>query len=586
MTGSMDNAEIARAFELLGDLLEIQGESAFKVGAYRRAAETIVGLSEPLATIRDRDGLGRIPGVGKAITSKIGELLDGGAMKALDEAERKTPRGVAELLAVPGIGPKRAQRLHAELGVDSLADLRVALEDGRAGGLLGAGETKRIAQGLATLRADDDGRLPLGSARELALDLIGQLREAAPGIERIEIAGSARRFRETVGDLDIVAAADDPEAVVAAFVALTGVSRIESRGPTRCRVQLTRGIAADLWVLPPKHWGALLFHVTGDKYHDIRVRDLAIARGGRLSEYGYTEGDDITTFATEEEVYAHFGMQVIPPPMRSGGDEIDLALKGKLPQVLTLGDLRGDLHCHTEWSDGHATVREMAIAARDRGHEYLAITDHSRGLAIANGLTPERLREQRREIDRVNDELAPFRVLQGIELEVRADGSLDLPDDVLAELDLVVAALHSSLGQERERLTERALTAIRHPLVDVLAHPTGRIVGGRPGGDFDMDRLYAEAAMTGTVLEIDGEPDRLDLRDTHARAAIAAGCTLSVDSDAHAPDGLDNQTYGVGVAQRAWVSPDRVLNTLPLDELLGRLKRNRADKTRDSLPSS
>lgn len=574
MAGSMDNAEIAGAIGLLGDLLEIQGESAFKVGAYRRAAETIVGLSEPLASIRDRDGLGTIPGVGKAITSKIGELLDGGTMKALEEAERKTPRGVAELLTVPGIGPKRAGRLYAELGVDDLAALRVALEDGRAEGLLGAGEAKRIAQGLSTLHGDDDGRLPLGTARELAMDLIRQLRDAVPGIERIEIAGSARRFRETVGDLDIVAAADDPEAVVAAFVALRGVSRVESRGPTRCRVQLTGGFAADLWVLPPRHWGALLFHVTGDKYHDIRVRDLAIARGGRLSEYGYTQGDELTTFATEEEVYAHFGMQVIPPPMRAGGDEIDLALNGRLPDVVTLDDLRGDLHCHTEWSDGHATVREMALAARQRGHAYLAITDHSRGLGVANGLGPERLREQRREIDRVNAELAPFRVLQGIELEVKADGSLDLPDDVLAELDIVVAAIHSSLNQERDRLTERALTAIRHPLVDVLAHPTGRIVGGRPGGDFDMGRLYAEAARTGTVLEIDGEPGRLDLRDTHARAAVAAGCTLSVDSDAHAPAGLDNQTYGVGVAQRAWVTPDKVINTLPLGEILKRLKHN------------
>ena len=576
MPRTMTNAEIAGAIGLLADLLEIGGESAFRVGAYRRAVEAIDQLSEPLTAIREQGELESIPGVGKAITAKIGELLDTGAMAALERAAKTVPKGVAELLAVPGIGPKRARRLYDEIGVDGLVALRAALEDGRAGKVLGAGEIARISRSVAGMAADgDDGRLPLGDARRLGLDLIAQLREAETGIERIELAGSIRRVRETVGDLDIVAAADDPAAVVTAFVGLRGVDRVESRGPNRCRVILTGGFAADLWVLPGEHWGALLFHVTGDKYHDIRVRDIAIARGGRLSEYGYTKGDRTTTFATEEEVYAHFGMQVIPPPMRAGGDEIDLALKGKLPRVLTLDDLRGDLHCHTDWSDGHATIREMAFAARERGHEYLAITDHSRGLAIANGLTPERLREQRQEIDRVNEELAPFRVLQGIELEVKADGSLDLPDDVLADLDIVVAALHSSLGQERERLTERALTAIRHPLVDILAHPTGRIVGGRPGGDFDMDRLYAEAASTGTVLEIDGEPGRMDLRDTHARAAVAAGCTLSVDSDAHDPAGLDNQTYGVGIAQRAWVPPDRVLNTLPLEELLGRLKRNR-----------
>ena len=576
MAGKVTNVEIAGAFQLLGDLLEIQGESAFKTGAYRRAAETIAGLSEPLTTIRDRGELGKIPGVGKAIASKIGELLDGGTMKALVQAEAKTPRGVAQLLAVPGIGPKRARRLHDELGVGDLDALRVALDDGRAEKLLGSGETKRIAQGLGTLVDGTEGRIPLGDARRLGGELIAQLREAGPAIERVELAGSVRRFRETVGDLDIVAAADDPEAVVAALAGLPSVERVESRGPTRCRVQLLSGFAADLWVLPPPHWGALLFHVTGDKYHDIRIRDIAIARGGRLSEYGYTEGDRLTPFATEEEVYAFFDMQVIPPPMRAGGEEIDLALRHALPRVLTLGDLRGDLHVHTEWSDGHATVREMALAARDRGYTYLAITDHSRGLAVANGLGPERLRDQRAEIDRVNAELAPFRVLQGVELEVKADGSLDLPDDVLAELDIVVAAVHTGLGQERERLTERALAAIRHPLVDVLAHPTGRIVGGRPGGDFDLDRLYAEAAATGTVLEIDGDPGRMDLRDTHARAAVVAGCTLSVDSDAHAPDGLANQLYGVGIAQRAWVTPDHVLNTLPLDELLGRLKRNRS----------
>ncbi len=576
MVRTMTNAEIAGSIGLLADLLEIQGESAFRVGAYRRAVEAIENLSEPLLTIRERGELEAIPGVGHAIAAKIAELLDTGAMRRLTEVEVEIPPGVAELLAVPGIGPKRARRLHAELGIDGLDALRGALDDGRAEKVLGSGEVKRIKRSVEGLPgAKDDDRLPLGEARRLGLDLIAQLRDAVPGIERIELAGSVRRVRETVGDLDLVAAAAEPEAIVAAFVALKNVARIESRGPTRCRVILTNGFATDLWVLPPQHWGALLFHVTGDKYHDIRIRDLAISRGGRLSEYGYTERDHVTAFATEEEVYAHFGMQVIPPPMRSGGDEIDLALKGKLPRVLTLKDLKGDLHCHTAWSDGHATVREMALAARERGHEYLAITDHSRGLAIANGLTPERLREQRQEIDAVNEELAPFRVLQGIELEVKADGSLDLPDDVLAELDIVVAALHSSLGQERERLAERALMAIRHPLVDILAHPTGRIVGGRSGGDFDMDRLYAEAAATGTILEIDGDPGRMDLRDTHARSAIAAGCTLSVDSDAHAPEGLDNQRFGVGIAQRAWVTPDRVINSLPLNELLGLLKRNR-----------
>ena len=572
--GTMDNAAIAAELELLGDLLQIQGESAFKVGAYRRAAEGITGLSESLAAIRARGGLDDVPGVGKAIAAKIGELLDTGTMKALQRAEAETPRGVAELLTVPGIGPKKTKRLYDEAGIAGLDALRDALDDGRATAILGAAEARRAARSLSAER-EGDGRLPLGQAREIGLGLIAQLHAAAPEIREIALAGSVRRFQETIGDLDIVAAADDPEAVVAAFLALDSVAQVEMRGPTRCRVTLQSGFAADLWVLPPQHWGALLFHVTGNKYHDIRIRDMAIARGGGLSEYGYTEGDHLTPFAHEDEVYTLFGMQPIPPPMRVGGEEIDRALAGTLPDVVTLADLRGDLHCHSTWSDGHASVRDMGRAAKARGHRYLCITDHSRGLGIANGLTPERLREQRHEIDAANAELDGITILQGVELEVKADGSLDLPDDVLAALDLVIAAVHTGLNQDRDKLTARMLNAIRHPLVDIIAHPTGRLVGGRPGGDFDMDAIYAAAAETGTVLEIDGDPSRLDLRDTHARAALAAGCTLSIDSDAHAPDGLANQLYGVGVAQRAWATPDRILNTLPVAGVKKRLKRNR-----------
>lgn len=569
------NAAIAEAFGLLADLLEIGGESAFRVRAYRRAAETLGEIPEPLAAIRDRGELKQVPGIGPAIASKIEDLLDTGHMRQLEEVKARVPEGVAGLLGVPHVGPKRAGRLFAELGVGGLADLRAALDDGRVDALLGAGEARRIAQGLARVEAGGDGRVPIGVASALARDLLSALRQAAPGIVRAEPAGSLRRGQETVGDLDLVAAAEQPEAVVAAFVALPGVDRVEGQGPTRARVILAGGMAADLWVLPPSHWGALLVHVTGDQHHDIRLRNLAIDRGGRLSEYGYAEGERLTPFATEEEVYAFFGMQPVPPPMRHDAGEVELALAGELPAVVARGDLRGDLHAHSEWSDGRGSLREMALAARDRGHAYLAITDHSRGLAVANGLDADRLRAQRREIDRINEELAPFRLLQGVELEVRADGALDLPDDVLAELDLVVAAVHTGLDQERGRLTGRALAAIRHPLVDVIAHPTGRIVGGRPGGDFDVAAIVAAAAETGTVLEIDADPARLDLRDDHARQALAAGCTLSIDSDAHSTDGLDNLAFGVMVAQRAWAPPERVLNTLPLDGVLAALKRRR-----------
>ncbi|MDP9375009.1 MAG: DNA polymerase/3'-5' exonuclease PolX, partial [Chloroflexota bacterium] len=562
------NTEVAATFSRLADLLAIRGESRFKVVAYRRAAESIAQLPEPLDAIRRRSALEDIPGVGEEIARKIEDLLDTGSFPLLREVEAEFPPGVAELLAVPDIGPKRARLLYEQLGIDSLDALRRALAEGRLREVAGLGRDliARISAGAGSLQAADE-RLPLGAARALGLDLIARLTDRVPAIRRIELAGSVRRSRETAGDLDIVAAVEDPAAAVAAFAALPGVARVEMQGPNRCRVLLQDGFAADLRVLPERHWGSLLHHFTGNKYHNIRLRDLALARGAHMSEYGYTVGDELAPCATEAEVYAFLGMQYIPPPLRENTGEIDLALRGALPDVVQQEQLRGDLHAHSTWSDGAHGIRDMALAARERGYEYLCITDHSQGLGVANGLTPERLRAQRAEIDAVNAELAPFRVLQGSEVEVRADGRLDLPDEALAALDIVVAAVHSGLRQGRERVTGRALAALCHPLVDVLAHPTGRIVGGWPGGDFDLDALYTEAARTGTVLEIDGDPARLDLRDLHARAAVAAGCTLSVDSDAHAADGLDNVFYGVGVAQRAWVTPDRVLNTLPLDEL-------------------
>jgi DNA polymerase (family 10) len=574
MAKQPSNAEVAATFNRLADLLAIRGENRFKVVAYRRAAESIAQLGEPLASVRKRDALEAIPGVGEEIAEKIGDLLDTGSFKLLREVESQYPPTLAELLTVPDVGPKRARTLYEQLGIDSLVSLKAAIEAGKLKGLPGFGKDliARIAAGLEAPDSEER-RMRLDRARALAGELIAAMRERVPSLKQMELAGSARRFRETVGDLDLVAAAADPAAVVDAFAALPGVVRVEMRGPNRCRVALASGPSADLRVLPEKHWGSLLHHFTGSKYHNIHLRDLALARGARMSEYGYAVGDEIVTCATEEEVYAYLGLQYVPPPMREETGEIELAGQNKLPPIVELKNLRGDLHMHTTWSDGTASVREMALAARERGYAYICITDHTHGLGIANGLTPERLRGQRAEIDQVNAELAPFRVLQGAEVEVRADGSLDFADDVLATLDFVIAAIHTSLRQGRDRLTERALAAIRNPYVDVLAHPTGRLVGGRTGGDFDLEAIYVAAAETGTALEIDGDPARLDLRDTHARAAIAAGCTLSIDSDAHSPAALDNITYGVGTAQRAWVPPDHVLNTLTLKQLLARREK-------------
>ncbi len=574
----MGNAEIAATFARLADLLEIGGESAYRTSAYRRAAETLAAHPEPIAAIAGRGELLKLPNVGKAIADKIGDLLETGTFPLLEETERLYPAGVADLLTVPDIGPKRARALFESLGIDGLPALREAVAGDRLAAALGigAGAAKRIAEGLGSM-ATGDQRLPLGVVREIGAALIARLRDVAPPIEAIELAGSARRMRETVGDLDLVAAATDTEGVVAAFAALADVERVELRGPNRCRALLDSGLPADLWVLPPPHFATLLFHITGDQHHDTRMRELARERGAKLSEYGLTSEGETTTFPDEAAIYRAFDMDPIPATMREGRDAIVLARDHRLPATVEAGDIRGDLHVHSRWSDGKRTVREMADAAHALGYSYLCITDHSQGLGVANGLGPERLAEQRREIDAVNAEVAPFRVLQGCEVEVRGDGSLDLPDEVLATLDWVTASVHSNLRTGRERVTARALAAIEHPLVDVLAHPTGRIVGGRAGGDFDMEALFAAAATTGTALEINADPARLDLRDTHAAAAVAAGCSLTIGSDAHDTPGLTNaRVYGVAVAQRAWVPADRILTTMPVDDLLARRKRSRA----------
>ena len=572
----MTNTEIAATFRLLADLLAIRGESPFKIAAYRRAAEGIEALTESVAALRQRGRLSTIPGVGTEIAQKIGDLIDTGTIPLLERVRQEYPPSVATLLTVPDVGPKRARLLYRELGIDSRESLRAAIAAGRLTGVAGIGPRtiERIATGLATTTADER-RLPIAVARSMGLDLIAQLRARAPALRQVELVGSIRRVLETIGDLDIVAAADDPEPVIAAFVALPDVAHVESRGENRCRVMLRNDFGADVWVLPERYWGSLLQHATGSKYHNIHLRDIALERGLRMSEYGFTRSDAHTTCETEEEVYAFMGMSIMPPPMREDTGEIERALADTLPAVIAQGDLRGDLHVHSTWSDGKASIREMAVAALARGYDYLCITDHSHGLAIAHGLTAERLRAQRDDIATLNAELAPFRVLHGVEVEVRADGSLDLPVDALAELDLVVAAIHTGLRQQREQLMRRAFAALRHPLVDILAHPTGRLIGERAGADLDMEALSAEAARTGTALEINGDPKRMDLRDIHARTALDAGCVFTVDSDAHDVAGLDQTLYGIGVAQRAWIPPARVLNTLPLPDFLARRKRGR-----------
>lgn len=564
----MRNAEIARLFEDVAAMLEVQGESAFRFNAYREAARQIAALPRPIEDLTGAGELERIPGVGKAIAAKIREYLQTGHLAYYDRLREQVPPGLVRLLEVPGLGPRTVQVLHRQLGVASLEDLERALATHALRELpgFGARTEERLAREVARL-AQRSRRLPLGVARPVAEAVMAALREH-PAVAQIEPGGSLRRWRDSVGDLDLLAASADPEAVMAAFVGLPFVREVLSRGPTFTRVLRTDGLQVDLRVVAPEHWGTALHHFTGSRAHSIHLRDLANERGLKLNEYGIFRMADGSRVAgaSEEDVYAAVGLPWIPPELREDRGEIEAAAAGRLPDLIEQEDLRGDLHVHSDWSDGNAPLEGMVQAARARGYEYMAITDHSAGLGVANGLTIERVRAQRELIAALNERYAPFRVFAGIELEVRADGKLDFSDAELGELELVTASLHTSLRQDPERVTARALRAIRHPAVAVLNHPSGRLVEKREGADLDLDAVLRAAATTGTAVEVNATPERLDLDDVGARRAVELGVTLTISSDAHSPAGLESMRYGVMQARRGWVSRENVLNARPRAE--------------------
>ncbi len=580
----MRNAEVARLFEDIADILEVQGDSGFRVRAYREAARQIAGLREPIEQVAAAGGLEAIPGIGKAIAAKIDEYLRTGHLAYYERLREQVPPGLVALLQVPGLGPRTAQLLHQELGVESLDDLRAAIAAHRLRSVrgLGAKTEERLARELERLH-ESARRLPLGVARPVAEQVMAMLGEH-PAVLQIEPGGSLRRWRDSVGDIDLLAASPDPEAVMAAFVALPFVREVLSQGPTFTRVLRTDGLGVDLRVVRPEFWGTALHHFTGSRAHSIRLRDLANERGLKLNEYGIFRMDtgERLPGATEEDVYAAVGLPWIPPELREDRGEIEAALAGHLPHLIEQDDLRGDLHVHTNWSDGNAPPERMAEAARALGYEYLAITDHSAGLGVANGLSVERLRAQRQVIDRLNQEYAPFHVLQGIEMEIRADGALDYPDAVLRELDLVSISLHSNLRQDPARVTARALAAVEHPLTDIFNHPTGRLVEKRRGADVDLEAVLQAAARTGTAVEINGTPERLDLDDVWARRATELGVLLVITSDAHSPEGLQSIRYGVMQARRGWVEARHVLNTRPYAAFRAWLNERAAQRERRS----
>jgi DNA polymerase (family X) len=571
----VDNLAIARVLGEIGDLLEIKNENPFKIRAYRNAAETIAHLGEPVASLPAAERL-RLPGVGKDLAGKIGELIDSGTCRFHQELLQEFPPTVLDLLRLQGVGPKTVALLYRNLEIKSLDDLERAARDGRIREVKGMGAKKEAL----ILKALEDrqrftGRRLMPQAYDTAALLVADLRATAPTAD-ISIVGSLRRGCETCGDLDILAAGGPPS-LMDAFTAYRQVQRVLARGDTKSSILLWDGFQADLRLVPRDSLGAAQQYFTGSKAHNIALRDRAIQRGLKLNEYGLFRVDDDVKIAgeTEEGIYEALGLAFVPPELRENRGEIAAAAERALPRLLTLQDLRGDLHMHTTATDGRADAEAMAVAARASGLDYIAITDHSRAIAMANGLDEAAALAHARSIRQLNDRLEGITVLAGIECDIRPDGSMDLADDCLAELDIVVASVHSAFGLDPERMTDRLLRALSCRWVDVLAHPTGRLILKREPYRFDTERVFAAAAAAGVGIEINSQVDRLDLDEVHARQARDRGVKIIIDSDAHSPVALGGLRWGVSVARRAWLQPEDVLNTRPVEAFRSMLRRNR-----------
>jgi DNA polymerase (family 10) len=568
------NATIAANFEQIADLLDIQGANPFRIRAYRNAARTIGGLgSDVKALLEQGSDLRDLPGIGDDLAAKIREIVETGKSTFLDRLQKEVPPAVAELLRIPGLGPKRVRALYRDLDVRSLEQLLRAARDGRIRGLPGFGEKteSRIVE-AAQAQLSKVRRFKLAEAAQYAEPLIAYLR-ATPGVGQVVIAGSFRRMRETVGDLDVLATAQPPGKVMQRFVGYEEVTQVLSHGTTRGSVVIRSGLQVDLRVVAPDSFGAALHYFTGSKAHNIAIRRLAQAKGLKVNEYGVFRGTRRIAGDTEQSVYACVGLPYIEPELREDRGEIEAARVGRLPSMLELPDLKGDLHAHSTASDGHDSIRDMALAARAHGLSYMAITEHSRRLTVARGLDPVRLARQIDLVDVLNRDLSGITVLKGIEVDILEDGLLDLPDSILSRLDVVIAAVHSKFNLSRSRQTERILKALENPLVSMLAHPTGRLIDEREPYDADMPRIIRKARAAGCHLELNAHPERLDLLDSHCRMAKEEGVLVSVNSDAHSVHEFDNLRFGVGQARRGWLEKKDVLNTRTLGEVRRLLRR-------------
>ena len=574
----MTNKELADTFTLIADLLEIKGEVIYKILAYRKAADSLIDLSRDVKSIWEDGELTNIPGVGNAIADKIDELLRTGELEFLNKLKAEVPETLATLVQVPDLGPKKVKLFWQELGITTMAELEKAARNGQLAGLPGMGEKSqaKVLAGIEALQRRQTDRTPLGDIWDFAQNQLEFLR-GLPGVTAAEPAGSFRRMRETIGDLDILVAATDSEPIMEAFATQEIIARVEGRGSTKTSVEFTNGFRAQLWVHPPERFGTALQYATGSKDHNVKIREIALDQGYSLSEHALTREDGSELLCdTEEKVYQALGLPYIPPELREDRGEVQAAKAGTLPSLITSKDIVAELHCHSNWSDGRNTIKEMVQAAIGRGLKLITISDHSVSLGIGNGLSIERLMEQKEEIEQVRNEFSDrITILHGTEMEIKADGSLDFPDEILADLDLVVASLHVSMRQPRQQITDRMLNAIINPHVDIIGHPTNRLLPDRAGSDLDMEAVFQAASKHGVALEINANPQRLDLNDIHARRAIELGIPLAINTDAHAPQHLDLIHFGVATARRAWAQKENVINTWTVEEITAWLKNRK-----------
>lgn len=573
---TVQNAEIADRFEQLADLLELQGANPFRVRAYRNAARFIRGHSRSLAELLDEGAdLAELPGIGPDLAGKIATLVRTGHLPLLEQTAKKVPAPLVAMTRIEGLGPKRAQALYKALKIRSLEDLARAARSGRIRELPGFGaRTEQLIAQRVERAAIAEHRLRLADAEQVAGPLVDYLR-GIDGVKGIEVAGSFRRRRETVGDLDVLVSAARGAKVMDDVVRYEDVAEVQAQGGTRATLRLRNGLQVDVRVVPAAAFGSALHYFTGSKAHNIAVRRMAMARGLKLNEYGIFRGERRVGGRTEDEVFAAVGLPVIPPELREDRGEIDAARRGKLPRLVRLEDLRGDLHCHSRATDGRDTIEAMAKAAAVRGYEYLSINDHSRHVTVAHGLDRKRLLEQVRAIDRLNARLDGITVLKSVEVDILEDGRLDLPDVVLKELDFTVCAIHYGFGYSRARQTARILRAMDNPHFSILAHPTGRLVNAREAYDIDLERVLEAARERGCVMELNAQPDRLDLDDRGCRLAKEVGVKIAISTDAHRVADLELVRFGVDQARRGWLEPGDVANTLPLAELRRVLRQAR-----------